>query len=181
MEAALVCAAKNEIRFACDSLCGRCSHLIGDRRRRGANLHRFRERRRNYVMPLRSLSLSPGRSLSLSPGGAALPEAGAVTRWAPGVLPLLIAALLVSFNLLDALLTWRALSLGATEANPLMSGVFNLGPAAAVLMKSLLVAAGAFFLWRLWHLPLARRGMMALTACYGAVVAYHLVFQFIVL
>ncbi len=173
MEAVLVCSANNDVRFACGALCGRCRHLIHDRRGRRSNLYRprFRDRRRNHDAPFGPLQAASG-SATLSHE--------AVSSRAAGALPLLLAAALAVFNLLDAVLTWRALSLGAVEANPVMSDIFNLGPAAAVLVKSSLVAAGAYFLWRCWHLPLARRGMMALTACYGAVVVYHLVFQFIV-
>ncbi len=172
--AALVCSANSNIRFGCDALCKRCRHLIPDRRRQRAGAYRPRfQERRYYHDPAPNL-------LQLAGDAVAMPRAAVLPR-VSAALPLLLALALVVFNLLDALLTWRALSLGAVEANPLMSGIFNQGPAVAILMKSVLVAAGAVFLWRCWRLPLARHGMMAVTACYGAVVAYHLIFQFVIL
>jgi len=67
--------------------------------------------------------------------------------------------------------------MGIEEANPLMAELFNVSLPAGMLLKSLLVAAGALILWWYWRLPLARRGMAVLTCFYGAVVAYHLFFQ----
>jgi len=94
--------------------------------------------------------------------------------------PLLIAALLVTFNLLDSLLTARALSLGFAEANPVLAGLFNMSLPMGMFFKSVVVGTGALFLWKNRHLPVAVRGMAGATACYGAVILYHLYFQLIV-
>lgn len=95
-------------------------------------------------------------------------------------LPLILAALLVTFNLLDSLLTARALSLGFAEANPVMAGLFSMSLPMGMFFKSVVVGTGALFLWKYRHLPVAVRGMTGATACYGAVILYHLYFQMIV-
>lgn len=92
-------------------------------------------------------------------------------------LPIALMGLLLTFNLLDVFLTLRAFSLGVAEANPVMANLFHMSVPLGMLLKFVAVSTGAFLLWKYRHLPIASRGMNFLTACYGAVVVYHLVFQ----
>jgi hypothetical protein len=88
-----------------------------------------------------------------------------------------VITLLLSFNILDCVLTSRALTLGFEEGNPLMASLFRMSMPLGMTAKVAIVAAGALTLWRFRHLALAVRGMSVVTACYGAVVIYHLSFQ----
>lgn len=174
---ASVCTANTAIRFDCDSRCASCSHLIPDRRQGRVATYCSSSpdrRRHNDWIPY---------SLRLAPAGVGHSPARirAIPRRSVEALPLILAAALVIFNLLDAALTARALSMGVLEANPIMAGLFNISLPAGMLIKTMLVAAGVFTLWWLWHLPIARRGMMLLTGCYGAVIIYHLSFQLILI
>ncbi len=170
MAAALVCTGNKQARFACDSTCEHCGLLMPDRRRQAASYLRNAAERRylNDWVPY---------SLRLAGAGAGGETVTAAPRRSTAATPLLMAAALVIFNVMDSLLTARALSQGVVEVNPLMAGLFNFSLPLGMLLKTLLVAAGVLVLWGYWHLPLARRGMMALTGFYGAVVVYHLVFQ----
>ncbi|MHB8793730.1 MAG: DUF5658 family protein [Thermoleophilia bacterium] len=96
-------------------------------------------------------------------------------------LPLAMVLLLVTFNLMDSLLTARALSLGFAEANPVMAGLFKMSLPMGMFFKSVIVGTGALFLWKYRHLPVAVRGITGATACYGAVIFYHLYFQLLVI
>ena len=173
MAAALVCAGGSQARFDCDSRCERCGFLIPDRRRRqsASFLRHYADRRRlDDWMP---------SSLRLAGAAAGHRSAGVVPRRATALVPMLLAAALVIFNVLDSLLTARALSLGAAEGNPLLAGLFSFSLPLGMLLKTVLVGAGVLVLWGYWHLPLARRGMLALTVFYGAVVFYHVFFQLV--
>jgi hypothetical protein len=112
--------------------------------------------------------------------GNTSPAAGSFTRDMTNWLPLLLTALLVTFNLLDSFFTARALSLGYTEANPVMAGLFTMSMPMGMLFKSVVVGLGALTLWKFRHLEMAMRGMTAVTAFYGAVIMYHMYFQIII-
>ena len=170
MAAALVCAGGSQARFDCDSRCERCGFLIPDRRRRqsASFLREFADRRLDDWMP---------SSLRLTGAAAGHQGAGVAPHRATALTPMLLAAALVIFNVLDSLLTARALSLGVAEGNPLLAGLFSFSLPLGMLLKTVLVGAGVLVLWGYWHLPLARRGMLALTVFYGAVVFYHVFFQ----
>lgn len=170
MASELVCTAKINHRNSCNTVCGRCRFLLADRRRelKGsfAWLHRvIRERRvaSNRVPYEYELSNN------------ILREKGSVK--ATGSMLLMMIALLISFNVLDSVLTIRALSLGVAEANPVMAGLFEISLPLGIAMKFAVVAAGSCLLWKLRQYMLAIRGVTVLTGCYGLVVAYHLVFQ----
>lgn len=92
-------------------------------------------------------------------------------------LPLALMGLLLTFNVLDVFLTLRAFSMGVVEANPVMADILHMSVPLGMLFKFVAVSTGAVLLWKYRHLPIASRGMNFLTACYGAVVVYHLVFQ----
>lgn len=170
MDTALACTASMSFRSLCAAACGECRHLMPDRRRRAACFSADGERRRrSNLIPAGFL---PESADLLYAGGAAGP-----TAVSPRNAALLLVSLLLAFNLLDILLTIRALSLGFAEANPFMAGLFSLSVPMGMLAKFILVGIGALLLWRLSHLPLARRGMAMVTGCYGVVVAYHLFFQ----
>lgn len=174
MAAALVCAGGSQARFACDSRCDGCGFLISDRRCRQttAYLDSAADRRRLgdwAPYSCRLAAADAGRSISAAPRRATAPA------------PLLLATALVIFNALDSLLTARALSRGVAEGNPLLASLFSFSLPFGMILKTAMVAAGVLVLWGYWHLPLARRGMTALTGFYGAVVLYHIFFQLIVL
>lgn len=117
---------------------------------------------------------------SALPGDYGMLDAGGTGPAAARGFVMLTVALLLLFNLFDVMLTLRAFSLGFGEANPFMAGLFNISLPLGVTIKLLLVGGGALVLWRLHHVSLARRGMVVLTGCYGAVVTYHLYFQLLI-
>lgn len=167
----MVCAAGKEERRSCDHDCGRCASLREDRRRHNvtALFWTFPERRRfsnilpaGYELALADGSVYPRRTLSRQ-------------------LPVALMGLLLTFNILDVFLTLRAFSLGVAEANPVMADIFHLSVPLGMLFKVVAVSTGALLLWKYRHLPIASRGMNFLTACYGAVVLYHLYFQMVAL
>ncbi len=170
MAASKICSAGSAKRFACPSDCNQCNFLIEDRREVEVDtyLPHFSNRRRLNTWIPYSYRFA-GDGIPAGPAGTASEPVSA--------LPLVLMTGLILFNLLDALLTRRALSMGIPEGNPLMAGLLNSSMPAALALKSVFVGAGAFILW--WHrsVPLAVRGMAVATGCYGLVVAYHLFFQ----
>lgn len=163
----LVCTAGMERRLVCGNECESCSSLKADSRemRFGAiNLVTF-ERRFISNLPPAGYGLA-GVDGSLAAGGG----------WSMP-LPSALMIMLLFFNLLDVLLTARALSLGVVEANPVMAGLLSVSIPFGMFAKFTAVSVGAWLLWRYRHLPIAARGMNLLTACYGAVVVYHVFFQ----
>lgn len=167
MTTGFVCSADMSMRSSCDISCSDCGYLRIDRRRQGRSwLHRpLRERRTasNWIpaeLRYRDEVIDPEASRSPA----------SIFLWT-------LLGLLVIFNVLDAVLTARALSLGYTEGNPLMAGLFEISVPLGLAGKFLVVAAGAAALWKFRHVVLATRAIAALTGCYGAVVIYHLVFQ----
>ncbi len=174
----MVCTADASNRSRCSSGCSNCNYLMTDRR--GQQLKTIRwshsEDRRimsNWFPSNYELAGAGFSSTSQRPffRDVTLAES----------FPLLLALMLVSFNLFDSLLTARALSMGFTEANPVMAGLFNMSLPMGMFFKSVIVGTGALVLWKFRHLPVARRGMTAVTGCYGAVILYHLYFQMLVI
>ncbi len=82
-----------------------------------------------------------------------------------------VAAVILS--VLDAYLTLNVLGRGATEANPVMSAVLDLGGGAFVVLKTAVTAFGAAILFRVRHLLVARTGMLAVVAAYVGLMCYH--------
>jgi hypothetical protein len=167
LDTRMVCTAPNQYRHACGDNCDDCKYLTADRRKSRVNTFQW--------------SLPERRSLShLLPHG--LPFEGVeAALGAPRVrvwqLPAAFMLLLLGFNALDAIFTARALSMGVTEANPVMAGLMDVNIPFALAAKFMAVSLGAWLLWRYRHLPVAWRGMQFLTVCYSFVVVYHLVFQ----
>lgn len=168
MAQALVCSANGEYRSVCDVACEACRFLIGDRRARAA------AGRVQWTMPERRViaNLLPSRLKLAGEGGDTYAIDGEPISAAWQLL-----ALLVSFNILDCILTARALSLGYAEANPVMAALFEINLPLGMFAKTLFVGTGAFFLWRFRHLGIAARGLSVLTFIYGTLVLYHLSFQ----
>ena len=163
----LICTAGSIQRGSCGTRCDGCGFLKADRR----------------VQRVQKMdwSVSDRRTMSnwvpigyRMAGGAFAGSAPSV--WSNSFI-MSVITLLLSFNILDCILTSRALSLGFEEGNPLMAGLFSMSIPLGMTAKVAIVAAGALILWRFRHMSLAVRGMTAVTACYGAVVIYHLSFQ----
>lgn len=86
-----------------------------------------------------------------------------------------LAAALLIFNLLDALLTLGVVHAGAaTEANPLMDALLAHGPVPFVAGKLALVSLGVALLWRLRHYRAAVAGLVGATSVYALLCMYHL-------
>jgi hypothetical protein len=91
--------------------------------------------------------------------------------------PHIVAAVLtvvLLLNLADYLLTLRALDRGATEVNPIMAVLFDIGPAVAGSVK-LLLALGVVL--TIWHMRRYRRILevsLAALAGFTLVLAYQL-------
>lgn len=167
MAAELACTANIEYRSACDAICKECRLLIVNRRRKAPRwwYWTFNERRK-------ASNWSPA---GYQHEGDILREAGG--RSTAGSFLWTMVVLLFAFNILDSILTARALSMGFTEANPVMAGLFEYSMILGMACKFTIVAIGGYALWKFRHVVLATRGMAVLTGCYGAVVMYHLAFQ----
>ena len=86
-----------------------------------------------------------------------------------------IVASIVIMNLLDATLTVFWLSSGAaTEANPLMETLFDIGSVPFVLGKMFLVSAGIHLLWLHRDRALAVIGVFGIFMLYYLTLLYHL-------
>lgn len=178
MSEIMICTADASNHSRCSSGCSTCNYLMADRRGQQIKTIRWSHSEDRRIMS------------NWFPSNYELAGAGfSATRQRPffrdvtlaGSFPLLLALMLVSFNLFDSLLTARALSMGFTEANPVMAGLFSMSLPMGMFFKSVIVVTGALVLWKFRHLPVAMRGMTAVTGCYGAVILYHLYFQMLVI
>ena len=158
----LVCTAHPSQRPNCSSNCGGCGYLIAERRAGEV-------RTGHWANPDRRV-MSNWLPTNYQLAGFGQPAAGTslLSREAVTSIPVFLTALLVTFNLMDSLLTARALSMGFTEANPMMAGLFNLSLPMVMFLKSVIVGIGALFLWKVRYLSLAVRGLSAVTACFWA-------------
>lgn len=85
------------------------------------------------------------------------------------------AAVLLIFNLLDAIFTLGYVQLGAaTEANPLMALPLGNGPLAFMFIKISLVSCCVALLWRLHSHRAASFAMFAGAGIYSVLICYHL-------
>lgn len=166
----LVCTSDKVYRCDCGNSCSGCKFLVADRR--SSPVDSFSRSRLDRRIASNWLPNYAIAGLGTTAAGAEGPLAE-MTTW----LPLLLATLLVTFNLMDSLFTARALSMGYAEANPMLAGIFNLSVPVGILLKTVVVGLGAFALWKLRHLQLAMRGMTVATSCYGVLILYHLYFQ----
>jgi Domain of unknown function (DUF5658) len=104
------------------------------------------------------------------PARSTSPAAVPVPDW----LRALLAATLL-FNLIDLVLTTTLVTLGlASEANPLMAALLDLGPVAFAAAKIAAVSLGVLVLARFHAHRLARAGTIATFAAYGALMVWHL-------
>lgn len=172
--ARFVCTAERSHRTDCGSGCSGCAYLINDRRKQSVQKLSWSDSDRRIM----SNWLPP--NFELATAGAHAPRSGVSGRDNAGATLMYLGALLIVFNLLDSILTARALSMGYTEANPVMAGLFNMSLPMGMLFKSAIVGLGAMALWKFRHLPVAMRGMTAATVLYGSVILYHLYFQIVV-
>lgn len=80
-------------------------------------------------------------------------------------------------NLLDAggTLTWLHLGL-ATEANPVMNWALQLGPAAFILSKVILVCLAVALLWRHRQVASARLALVPVAMLYALIAGTHIGF-----
>lgn len=92
--------------------------------------------------------------------------------------PRFIAALLGAtwvLNLADAAATLHVVSAGyATEANPFMGALLELGPLPFAVTKVALVSAGLSILWRFAARELAQLGSVLVCTAYAMVALLHL-------
>lgn len=167
MPQALVCSANHEYRGSCSVGCTNCDFLISERRAAGpgGRVEWLQSERRalTNLLPMPALEHA---------GGASAVETG-TERQAAGIL----LALLIAFNVIDCLMTARALSLGYLEGNPVMASLLEIDLPLAMFIKTMAVGAGGYFLWRNRRMAIAYRGLSGLTLLYGMLVAYHLAFQ----
>ena len=92
--------------------------------------------------------------------------------------PYVIAAVLglvAALGFADLLFTLRALSLGATEVNPVMARLFAAGPMAAGLIKMGITMAVAGGIWLTRRYRRALEASLLLLAGFVVLTAYHLV------
>lgn len=134
--------------------------------RRGADR---RQRRRLFVLQERRTGFD--RRISSSRGSV---ERVLLTlRDHPPVLAgLLIAANIL--NLLDFLMTHRALQSGVGEANPVMNGLFSVSPWAAGVFKLTVVGLSSLAIWRFRRYRRLLVASMFLVAAYSAVILFQL-------
>ncbi len=138
---------------------------------------RNRPDRRRRPTPMLSRFLFRGRRLGGRREGETeevyVDHPGAKTIWAIGIVAVL--------SLCDAAFTLYELSLGGTEANPVMRAALTLGNTPFVLLKTVVTVVGAMFLglhknWSLGRLCLwvAVLGYLVLTAWHLYGVLYYL-------
>jgi len=160
-------------------------------RRRDDRLHPGRERR--HLAPVRLERHDAGLAVVHT-----CPDCGrvSVVPWRPGGLvtfrcdcaiadqsaarrrQLVVAASLTSLwllNLADIVLTRKALSLGAVEANVLMGSLLGLGFVWGALIKVGFVTLGSLLLWHERRRHLVYVGSVGLALVYGVLVIYQLV------
>jgi len=77
-------------------------------------------------------------------------------------------------SMIDLMLTWRALRLGAIEANPLMHRLLDWNPTVAGIVKVSLVVAVSGVIWALRRYRLLLKVACLALAVFAAVVVYHL-------
>ncbi len=131
-----------------------------------------RERRRAVLVERRS-GFERRRSHGVSPFAAAIEQPLLRLRDDPRQ----FAQLLVLINLLSVLdlsLTLLVLRLGASELNPLMAYLLELGPATAATFKVSIVGAATVGLWLLRRYRSALAAAVVLLAVYGALVLFEL-------
>lgn len=90
----------------------------------------------------------------------------------PGRLLLILAAVNV-FNLADFLLTLNVLESGGEEANPIMRGLFGMGPLWAGLFKVVAVLVASLLVWRCRSFRDALAVALAMLAIFTVVLVYH--------
>lgn len=91
--------------------------------------------------------------------------------------PVLIAAVLgifVLLNLLDLALTIEVLGRGGTEANPIMSALFEADPVLAAAVKLVLMGGVAGVIWALRRYRRILQLSLVAVAGFGALVTYQL-------
>ena len=85
--------------------------------------------------------------------------------------------LVILLNLMDALYTLAWVHWGwASEANPIMAGALDIGPAIFILSKIALVSLSVYTLWQNRDRALARLAVIPLAALYAFVGGQHLGF-----
>lgn len=87
----------------------------------------------------------------------------------------LVLAVVVALSLVDLLLTLRALDLGATEVNPVMSRLIAAGPMTAGLIKMGITLAVAGGIWLTRRYRRALEASLVLLAGFVVLTIYHLV------
>ena len=97
--------------------------------------------------------------------------------------PVVIGAFLVLtiLSIADAWFTLHELSVGATEANPVMQAALELGNGPFVIIKTVVTLVGAGFLALHKNWPLGRRCLVAGVLGYAALTVYHLYGVFVVI
>ena len=91
----------------------------------------------------------------------------------PGLWIVLAFLALTGLSIADAAFTLRELSLGATEANPIMRAALELGNGPFVVIKTVVTLVGAAFLALHKNWPLGRRCLVVAVAGYAALTVYH--------
>jgi hypothetical protein len=107
--------------------------------------------------------------------GGADAEFAYVDRPGPWVLVAFVALLVLSVA--DAWFTLRVLAHGGEEANPVMRQALALGPAAFVVLKTVVTFLGAAFLCLHKNWPLGRACLWIALAGYVVLTGYHLAIQ----
>jgi hypothetical protein len=147
--------------------------LPGDRRRgcdrRCRRVYIFRDRRTGFDRRARGANVGIG----------VLESALIGLRDSPGLLGVLLVVINI-FNLFDFTLTLNVLSSGGGEANPLMRGLFDLGPVWAGVFKFLAVGTASWLMWRCRRFRCALKVAVITAALFTAVLGYQ-VFGLVVL
>lgn len=92
--------------------------------------------------------------------------------------PVAVAVALLAFVALsaaDLLLTLRALDAGATELNPVMAALFDVGPLAAAVFKLSIAAIVAAVMWRARRYRRVLEVSLFATGSMAALLGYHLI------
>jgi hypothetical protein len=142
-------------------------HLPGEQRR-------GRDRRCRRVYVFRDKRTGFDRRVRHGDGNIGVVESALMgLRDSPSVLWMLLFAINI-LNLADFAFTLNVLSAGGGEANPVMRGLFALGPVWAGIFKVAAVGLASWLMWRCRRFRCALKVTVIMAALFAAVLGYHL-------
>jgi hypothetical protein len=136
--------------------------------------HPERRGRRRLLVDERRSGFDRRRDVCRSPVAAIL-EAPVLRLRNDSVLLVELLILVNVLSALDLFITFNVLRLGATELNPVMAYLLDLGPLPATLAKLGVMAAASSGLWLLRRYRAALTTVLVMLVAYGSLVMFEIV------